>query len=181
MFSTPSHGESPGLRRVREGTFFDFFSGSVRAPNRSRITPPGARFLTLREGVRDPPWDVPDGVGTPSSRGHPGTLPGSPWDPHPGPWMPPGIGVQDPPGQGPGWVLGGGTEGPGSTSWGGYPRDGGPWDRVRAWPGTGSQGRSRAADNYLVRGWLGRVLGPSREGPGRGRDSRPNPSWAVPG
>jgi hypothetical protein len=34
MFSTPSHGESPGLRRVREGTFFDFFLGSVRAPNR---------------------------------------------------------------------------------------------------------------------------------------------------
>jgi hypothetical protein len=42
MFSTPSHGESPGLRRVREGTFFDFFSGSVRAPNRSQEPLPGS-------------------------------------------------------------------------------------------------------------------------------------------
>jgi len=51
MFSTPRHG------RVREGphpwevTFFDFFSGSVRAPNRSRNHPPGGWFRTPWEGV----------------------------------------------------------------------------------------------------------------------------------
>jgi hypothetical protein len=34
MFSTPRHGEVRGVRTPWEGTFFGFFSGSVRAPNR---------------------------------------------------------------------------------------------------------------------------------------------------
>ena len=54
MFSTPRHGEVRGVRTPWEGTFFDFFSGSVRAPNRSRNHPPGGWFRTLREGVPDP-------------------------------------------------------------------------------------------------------------------------------
>jgi hypothetical protein len=51
MFSTPRHGEVRGGPHPWEGTFFDFFSGSVRAPNRFPEPPPGEGFRTLRGGV----------------------------------------------------------------------------------------------------------------------------------
>jgi len=41
MFSTSRHGEVRGVRTPWEGTFFTFFSGSVRAPNRFPAWPPG--------------------------------------------------------------------------------------------------------------------------------------------
>jgi len=41
MFSTSSHGEVRGGPGPSEGTFFTFFSGSVRASNRFPAWPPG--------------------------------------------------------------------------------------------------------------------------------------------
>ena len=41
MFSTSRHGEVRGGPGPWEGTFFTFFSGSVRAPNRFPAWPPG--------------------------------------------------------------------------------------------------------------------------------------------
>jgi hypothetical protein len=49
MFSTPRHGEVRGGPGPWEGTFFTFFSGSVRAPNRF----PG---LATRGGGREGSW-----------------------------------------------------------------------------------------------------------------------------
>jgi hypothetical protein len=50
MFSTPRHGRVREGPHPWEGTFFDFFSGSVRAPNRFPGWPPGGWFRTLRGG-----------------------------------------------------------------------------------------------------------------------------------
>ncbi len=54
MFSTPRHGEVRGVRTPWEGTFFTFFSGSVRAPNRFPTPPPGHPRNPPGGGVPDP-------------------------------------------------------------------------------------------------------------------------------
>jgi len=65
MFSTSRHGEVRGVPDPWEVTFFTFFSGSVRAPNRFPGWPPGGWFRTLRGGS----WEGPGrGLG-----GGPGT------------------------------------------------------------------------------------------------------------
>jgi hypothetical protein len=51
MFWTSRHGEVREGPDPPEGTFSYFFSGSVRAPNRSRNHPPGGWFRTPWEGV----------------------------------------------------------------------------------------------------------------------------------
>jgi hypothetical protein len=94
MFSTPRHGEVRGVRTPWEGTFFDFFSGSVRAPNRFPEPLPGRGSGPLREGVPDPSGrvlgrgsgGVPGGKFSTSDRPRSGSKISSPgWGPGPHP------------------------------------------------------------------------------------------------
>ena len=174
MFSTPRHGRVREGPHPWEGTFFDFFSGSVRAPNPSPEPLPGHPREPLPGGSRDPPRRVPD----PGPRG-----PGSRFrNMVPEPRIrtlqdgvpTPSPGGQDPPGQGPGRVLEGGPrvpdQGPGMA----IPD---PGSRV---PGPGS-GPPEPGPRTLgsVPGWP--ITTPVREGPGRGSRAGSNPSWTVPG
>ncbi len=89
-------------------------------------------------------------------------------------------GVQDPPGQGPGWVLAGGSGILDRGSRDGYPGIPGPGIPGSGTPGTGSQdgpGRPITTRSGRPRGGSGEGF---RGGSGMAWIGHPTPSWAIP-